>query len=878
MNAQIAKSPLTTSFQIRCTLLGAFFIFPSKSLFFSAARGKINVKKISFETLKDLKKRDDGLSDEEVSVQRARYGKNEIVTVTGHPWLELALDTLKDPMIWFLLSIGTLFIFIGDRSEGITLLVAILPLVFMDAILHWRTQASTASLKGELASKVTVVRSNSDTQIDSHELVPGDLIRITPGLFLPADGVFQSVNDLQVDESVITGEAFPIHKKALSLSPFNLVGVEAASIDPTTFGYAGTQVLTGIATMRVLFTGQRTFYGEIVQSVSKLPHERTPLQKSIAELVQYLILAAAFLCLVLAGVRVFQGHGWLDALISASTLAIAAIPEEFPVVFTFFLGVGIYRLAKRRALVRRAVAVENIGRVTYICTDKTGTITIGLLRLTHIDPVENFTETEVLKAAYAASNHDGSDPVDLAIRDTAAQQKLLPQIRLRTFPFTEDRKQETSLVQETNDQVIAYMKGAPETVLKKSTLNEVQRFQWSEKTTQWARGGHKVLACAKKVLSENEVAQDGEPKSEFQFCGLIAFEDPPRPEVIEAMEYCHRNGISVLMITGDHQDTAFAIAKDVGLGGASPVVASAEEETEKFQEAWLEKNSAFLRGLNVVARCTPLQKLWIVNALKKAGEVVAVTGDGVNDVPALKASDVGIAMGERGTRSAKEVSSIVLADDNFRTIVGAIMEGRQLFTNLTLSFKYLLLLHIPFVLTAAVIPLLGYPLLYLPVHIVWLELVIHPSALFAFQQKASSKDGKARAQRSFFTTPEIVLILLVGLTATVALGFSFSAGLSENSNIGHARAKSMSILTLWSSGLVAYFTRLKTWAAASIFFCTVASSILAVQVLPFSRTLKLSPLHFSDWMTSAGTVALLLLLIKIGDFICAKSGQGKLDK
>lgn len=387
-----------------------------------------------------------------------------------------------------------------------------------------------------------------------------------------------------------------------------------------------------------------------------------------------------------------------------------------------------------------------------------------------------------------------------------------------------------------------------------------------------------MLACAKKVLSENEVAQDGEPKSEFQFCGLIAFEDPPRPEVIEAMEYCHRNGISVLMITGDHQDTAFAIAKDVGLGGASPVVASAEEETEKFQEAWLEKNSAFLRGLNVVARCTPLQKLWIVNALKKAGEVVAVTGDGVNDVPALKASDVGIAMGERGTRSAKEVSSIVLADDNFRTIVGAIMEGRQLFTNLTLSFKYLLLLHIPFVLTAAVIPLLGYPLLYLPVHIVWLELVIHPSALFAFQQKASSKDGKARAQRSFFTTPEIVLILLVGLTATVALGFSFSAGLSENSNIGHARAKSMSILTLWSSGLVAYFTRLKTWAAASIFFCTVASSILAVQVLPFSRTLKLSPLHFSDWMTSAGTVALLLLLIKIGDFICAKSGQGKLDK
>lgn len=812
------------------------------------------MKKTSFETLKGLGHRDAGLSDDEVTLQRSHYGNNEIVEVTGNPWLELARDTLKDPMIWFLAGIGTIFVSIGNTSEATVLFLAILPLVLMDAILHWRTQASTTSLKGQLASKVAVIRGSTELLLDSRELVPGDLILVTSPLLLPADGIFESASDIQIDESVLTGEAFPIQKTSSTLDPFTLSASGEVSVLPSTLGYAGTRVLTGKGLLRVLLTGQRTSYGEIVQSVSRMPHERTPLQKSITKLVQGLILAAGAFCLLLAGVRIYQGHGWLDALLSAATLAVAAIPEEFPVVFTFFLGVGVYRLARKRALVRRAVSVENIGRVTYICTDKTGTITRGHLKLTHLDPATHLTELDVLNAAFAASNPDGTDPVDEAIQEIALEKNLPPFSRLRTFPFTEDRKRETVITTTQNGEFFAYMKGSPETVLLKTDLSEREREAWLTKVTTWAQDGHKVLACARRPLTQAEAAQNTEPEDGFSFRGLLAFEDPPRPEVAAAMTYCRENRIGVIMITGDHPDTAAAIAKEVGLGWIAPIVLSAEEEPGKLEEEWLEENPDFLKRIDVVARCTPLQKLRIVNALKKSGELVAVTGDGVNDVPALKAADIGIAMGERGSRSAKEVSSIILADDNFSTIISAIKEGRQLFTNLKMSFEYLLLVHIPFVLTAALVPLFGYPLIFLPIHIVWLELIIHPTALFAFQENAPLTEGPAQREKAFFSNLDVARITTVGLGLTAVLGWGFLSGLAENSDIAHARSKVLALLTLWSAGIVIFSTRLRTRTAAGIAAVTALSSVCLIQSPILAKPLQLSPLHLSDWLAILGAV------------------------
>jgi Ca2+-transporting ATPase len=828
------------------------------------------MKKISLETLRNLGKREGGLTEGEAAIQISRYGPNEIVEVAENPWLEIIKDTLKDPMIWFLVGIGVVFTIVGDTNEAIILFIAILPLTLMDAFLHWRTQASTSGLKSQLTSHIRVIRSSKEYDLDSRQLVPGDLIIISPGIFLPADGIFQSTSGLQIDESVLTGEAFPIQKLSSPFDPFVRAEAGEVSVNPNILGYAGTRALTGHGRLRIVLTGGRTSYGEIVQSAARMPHEHTPLQKSIAKLVKILVAASGIFCLVLAGLRIYQGHGWLDALLSAATLAVAAIPEEFPVVFTFFLGVGVYRLAKKHALVRRAVSVENIGRVTQICTDKTGTITIGSLRLTHIDPSDDQNELTVLSAGLAASNPDGSDPIDLAIQEVSRQKGLVNHPRLLVFPFTEDRKQETAIFVDSDDQLTAFMKGAPETVIAKSNLSEDERKAWISKTASWAREGHKVLACAKKPINQKEVDDGREPQSGFQFCGLLAFEDPPRKEVAEAIRYCKQNHIGVLMLTGDHIETATAIAKDIGLGGGSPAAVSAEAEPDKFEEAWLNNNPEFLRGLNLVARCTPIQKLRIVNAFKNTGELVVVTGDGVNDVPALKAADIGIAMGARGTRSAKEVSSIVLSDDNFSTIVNAIMEGRQLFSNLKMSFEYLLLIHIPLVLTAALIPLFGYPLLYLPVHIVWLELMIHPTALLAFQEKASPTVKTAVNRNNFFSSIDFARIALIGLGLSLAIGLTFLSSLRENADIGHARGVTMAMLTCWSAGLVLFFTRFRRGTSLFLATSTILFSVLLLQASTLSTFLHTSPLHPKDWITTFGVVLVLLSCLSVGRFFQLK--------
>lgn len=817
-------------------------------------------KKISLENIGGLKGGPAGLSDAEVTSQRSRFGANSIVERAGNPWLEIFADTVKDPMIWFLVGIGSVFFLVGDRQEAVILFAATVPLLFMDAFLHWRTQASTASLKGQLAAEALVIRDGKKSRIDSRDIVPGDLVVLNAeDHFLPADGYWESVDALQVDESVLTGEAFPIAKRGLPWEAFRAAG--DVLIDADSLGFAGTRVLTGGGLLRVLFTGKETSYGEIVQSVSTMTHERTALQHSIAKLTRALVLAAAAFCLILAVIRLRQGHGWLDALLSAATLAVAAIPEEFPVVFTFFLGVGVYRLAKRRVLVRRAVSVENIGRVTRICTDKTGTVTAGQLELTHIDAAGPVSETEALAAAAAASNPDGTDPVDQAIFSAATGKNLTIPRRLNVIPFTEDRKRETAFF-ENQGRAVCVMKGSPETVLSKSALSADERNAWLERTVKWASEGHKMLAVASRDVTEAELREGREPESGFHFAGLLAFEDPPRPEVLPAVEYCGRNGIRVLMLTGDHPQTAAAIAREVGLGKGRPVVVSAEAEPEKFEASWLKAYPDFLKGADVVARCNPLQKLRVVEALRAHGELVAVTGDGVNDVPALKAADIGIAMGIRGSRSAKEVSSIILGDDNFGTIVNAIREGRQLFANLRLSFEYLLLFHIPFVLSAAIVPLMGYPLLYLPVHIVWLELIIHPTALFAFQQLAATDgDGEPESRTSFFDRRDTLRILIVGAIVTAAVVAAYVSGLAEAGDAEHGRAKVMALLPLWSAGLALFLTRGKSRTANIIAGVSVLASVVVIQWKNLAAPLHLTPLHGVDWLkTSVFVLAALVLL------------------
>jgi P-type Ca2+ transporter type 2C len=801
------------------------------------------------------------LSSSEVSDRRAQYGGNDIVEVPGNPWLDLARDTAKDPMLWFFLGTGIVYALVGQRVEAITLGIAILPLLLMDAVLHRRTSASIQGLKNRLATEAVVIRNEVTARIPAVDIVPGDIVVVSSGDMLPADGVFVAGADLQVEESALTGEAYPVSKHLLQLT--SLQGRDPL-IEEQYWGSAGTRLLTGSGRLRVIFTGSETQYGEIIQSAIKATHENTPLQLAIRNLVKILLIAATLLCLALAAARVLQGYGWLDALVSAVTLATAAIPEEFPVAFTFFLGLGVYRLARQHALVRRAVTVENMGRVSYICSDKTGTLTEGKLHLTHVQTPTESAKALALTLAAVASREESGDPLDQAILEAAKIQEPgeILFTRLATFPFTENRKRETCVARSPEGAVIASCKGAAEVVFGMCELTETERALWESEANSYAQEGHKVIAVASKVCGAEDLSQ--EPVRGYEFVALLAFEDTVRDGVPQAVKACQDAGIHTIMVTGDHLITARAVANEIGLGHGSPCIISGDE----IQELIRSNDTTAIQKIDVVARATPDQKLLLVRALKDTGEIVAVTGDGVNDVPALQTADIGVAMGERGTRSAREVASIVLLDDNFRTLVHAIQEGQQLFRNLQLSFQYLLIIHIPLVLTAAAIPLAGYPLVYLPIHIVWLEMIIHPTALLVFQEGSADKTldrQRTRRTAQFFSRSDWSIIAGAGI-----LLFAFTVGgylrsLGSGHNVEHARATAMAVLTFGSAGCTAGLSRLRSRIASFIVAGTVASSVALIQI-PFSaKLLHLQPLHWDDWVTVLIGTAIPTSLLIIRD-------------
>jgi Ca2+-transporting ATPase len=788
-----------------------------------------------------------GLTTAEAAARRQAYGGNDIVEGPRRGLRDLLRDTATDPMIWFLAGASALYASLGDRGEAVTLLAALVPLVAMDAFLHRRTQASTEGLSSRLATTATVRRDGRAVTLPAAEVVPGDLAEVAAGTPFPADGLVVDGSGMQADESALTGEAYPVPKSPLA--PPEAPGdplVEAAH-----WGFAGTRLLTGRALLRVLYTGAETRYGEIVRSAVSGARARTPLQGEVARLVAILLAVAAAMCATLAVVRYRQGHGLLDAALSAVTLAVAALPEELPVAFTFFLGVGVFRLARRHALVRRAVSVENVGRVTCICADKTGTITEGRLRVTEWLAAAGAGEARLVAVAAAASRRETGDPLDAAILDAAsAKGAARPPEVLATFPFTEDRRRETAAVADGGGRVTIATKGSPEVVLPLAAPPDAA--EWSQRVAARAAGGHKVIACAWRALAAGEWTGT-EPASGYRLAGLVVCEDAVRPGVAEAVARCRDGGIRTIMVTGDHPQTALAVARDVGLGGASPRVIAGDD---------LESEGALGPEVDVIARAMPSQKLALVRALQAAGEIVAVTGDGVNDVPALQAADVGIAMGERGTRSAREAAAIVLLDDDFGTIVDAVAEGRQLFANLKQSYHYLLVFHIALVLPATVLPLAGLPLLYLPVHIVWLETIVHPTAMLVFQERPASgrlRPQPARRRPRFFTAREWIRIGATGLllAALIVVGYARSM---DAGGVAHARSMAIAALTLASAALATWASRLHTWTSRAIVGLTVFGSAALLQAPALARLTHVTPLHRDDWaLALAGTLAAVAL-------------------
>lgn len=773
---------------------------------------------------------DRGLDKAAVEALRARYGDNRIVEPPRHRFWHALRDAAGDPMLWFLLVVSALFFATGETVEAAVLLLAILPLLGMDAFLHRRTRLSTAALASRLASEAEVLREGAWRTIAAAELVPGDRVRVGSGEAIPADGLWRVAEALQVDESSLSGESVPVRKQI----------AEGAMVASECWGFAGTRVLAGRGELQLLGTGGDSRYGELVRLAVTAPQPRTPLQLSVGRLVLQLVWIALALCLLLAAVRLWQGQGWLDALLSGLTLAIAALPEEFPVVLSLFLGVGVFRLARRNALVRRAVAVEDIGRVSVLCTDKTGTLTEGRLRLRELRPSTGLSPEELAVRAAQSVAIDSTDPLDVCLREAAASAPGLP-VRQR-FPFTEDRRRETVLLVD-GEAVIARMKGAPETVLRACAIDAIEASHWQAEAQALASRGLKVLALAERSI-EITAEASVEPDEGYRMLGLLGFGDPLRPGVAAAVARCRAQGLRVVMLTGDHPATAAAIAVEAGLCAGAPRVVSLDEDvsTEALAQA------------DVVARAQPKQKLALVQALQASGAAVAVTGDGVNDVPALKAADVGIAMGERGTQAARESASIVLLDDDFATLAGAIAEGRALYRNLRASFAYLLLVHLPFVLSAALVPAFGGPLLFLPIHIVWLELIIHPSAMLGFQREAADGDGGAptRAGQMFDARAWWRLLLGGGLgCAAVLLAQALPPWIASGDSDSAHRALALAALIAFSAVVLTGLGRNRS-----------ARLIAALSLA--SLALTLWPAASGVLGTSAPALAPLLIALGLG--------------
>ena len=776
---------------------------------------------------------DSGLTAEAVAERRGRFGSNRIAERPPRSGAALAYDTIRDPMIWFLLLTGLLFTMAGEYRDAAILAAAIIPLVGMDFYLHRRAEVSIEALGSVLASTATAVRAGKQVPIGADDLVPGDIVLVEAGASFPADGLLLSALNAQADESALTGESVPVGKQAAGPQQVTALGGEG--LNEQNWVYAGTRLLTGQCTMIVVFTAAETLYGQIVQTAVAGPQGQTRLQKAVLSLVKILLAAALALCILLALVRIWQGFGFLDAIMSAATLAVAAIPEEFPVVLTFYLAAGVVRLARRRALVRHAVAVENIGRVSLICTDKTGTITEGRLALASVLPAQGAPDAELLRITSMAARSGIRDPLDEAIAIRAPA--LDPAWRLdRLYPFTEGRRHEAAFWSMEGGSPVLALKGAAEDVIAMCDLEDGDRQYWLDAIRSAAQHGEKVIGCA--VLNWHGPIPDSEPVNGYRLVGLLGFSDPLKPAARGAIARAHALGVKVVMMTGDHADAAAAIAREAGISDHPRVVGGGQ-----LDGGWLQDGAHV--PADVFARVLPDQKRRIVAALRQQGNVVAVTGDGVNDVPALREADVGIAMGLNGTRSAREVAGIVLLDDNLDTIVEAIAEGRQLFANLRRSFAFLLMIHIPLVFSAAIIPFLGYPLLYLPVHIIWLELLIHPASMLAFSERPGENPAPP-VTSGFFSREDWGAIAFTGASITIAVLFAFLTTLNSGSGAGLARATALISLIAALGAVILVLSRRSRTAIAIAGLAWLSSGL---PLLPEAAAwLHLEPPSSGQWI------------------------------
>lgn len=641
-----------------------------------------------------------GLREEEAQVRLQQYGPNILVPRASRAslatWL---LRLVLDPMVLLLAVAGGTYGVLGDRFDAIVVGVALLPIFLVTAVLEYRSDRALEQLNAIAPPQASVIRDGAERNIPAVAVVPGDLLVLREGDVVAADGETIESTRLLVDESSLTGESLPVEK-----DPERDKAV-----------LAGTVVRSGLALAVVRETGERTEYGRIGRQLAKLRPAQTPIERAIHRVVFQVGIAVGVICVLVVAIGRWHGDAWPVAVIAGVSLAMAAIPEELPMVYTLYLALGAWRLAKDDALVRRLSSVETLGSTTVICVDKTGTLTYGTLAVDSVFASDGFSREDVLKYGALASDARTGDPIDRVLLEQVNLEQLVP-LERTTIPFDPANRYSAATWDGGAGTHVA-MKGAYEVLHARGAAQDegaAQQFLRDE-----AQRGARVLAVAR--------GEGALETARLELVGLVALADPVRKDAREAVMRCRTAGMRLVMITGDHPETAAAIAAQAGLRSENIATGA---ELARWGEQDLE---ARIDGIDVFARIRPEEKLRIVRALHARGEVVAMTGDGTNDALALRESDIGVAMGKGGTEVARAAADLVLLDDDVTTIVRAVADGRRIFSNLRHAFSYLNAFHAPLLLSALVLPLAGAPLLLFPVHLIWLEIIVHPTSALVFE-------------------------------------------------------------------------------------------------------------------------------------------------
>ena len=822
----------------------------------------------------------DGLTTAEAKSLQLKHGKNELSPQKKRSFARKTLNIVCEPMFMLLIIAAIIYFILGEPRDGLIMLVFVIGIISIDVIQEWKTDKTLNALKDLSAPHINVLRDGKEIQIASADLVPSDIMMIHEGVKIPADGIVVRCNDLCVDESSLTGEAEGVWKIPTADAE------ESADYWRRDYCYAGTLVTQGSGTIYVDKIGAATEYGKIGTNVAEAPDEDTPLQKQTSSLVKLCAGIAAVLFVLVGVVTWFNipdhafGDRLIESILSGITLAMAMIPEEFPVILTVFLSMGAWRLAKKQSLVRRLPSVETLGAVSVLCVDKTGTITMNQMTVQRTWAVDG-DEHQLCETMGLGCETDAYDPMEKAMLAHCdilgiSPEHLFGGELVSEYTFTNETKM-MGHVWSRNGALIIAAKGSPESIVTICNLSEKEQEVIQHKITEFSKEGLRVIAiAAANPKSESDIPANL-ANCALTFYGLIGLADPPRESVKNDIAVCNKAGIRVVMITGDNGITAASIAKKIGMKNCDNIITG--DMLESMPDEELREK---IKTTSIFSRVIPEHKMRIVKAFKDNGEIVAMTGDGVNDAPALKYADIGIAMGKRGSEVSREAADLILMDDNFSTIVDTIKDGRRIYDNIRKAVGYVFTIHIPIAFTSLLAPMMGISptcLMLLPLHVVLLELIIDPTCSIVLERQPAETDIMDRDPRNpkekLLNAKTLFKSILQGLTIFAASFGTYYYMLAQNAdNAPVARTMGLAIVMLANLLLVqvnssdtdSVIVSFKRLAKDKVMWAVNIFTLLGLGVIlytPLGSFLKLAPLSLEQFFTVLGLAIISVLWYEI---------------